>query len=351
MGLVIAPTTACNFNCPYCFEPKLSPKFMTQDTIANLKRFIRGYPDVKEIHLTWYGGEPLLAFRQIKQIYEMFKSEDIPAIVSTSIVTNGSLLNEEICDFFKEKNLEIMQITIDGIKESHDRTRCFKADGKGSFDTIYSNIKLVRDRIPDCNISIRVNINKGNKEDFVELYKKVKKDFNEDPKIQVYPGFIREETIDGRKLEDKCIQSKDIPELYEFFKDRGIEQPIFPRRKQRGCMIYSQNSHIIGPEGEIYKCWNDVTKPERVIGNISDGSLVNPTLLTQYMTHSTPYREECRDCKVFPICDGGCGYYTYKNLFAKGEFKQCSAMKDMAVLEKALLDGSLAKITKVKEEE
>ena len=69
------------------------------------------------------------------------------------------------------------------------------------------------------------------------------------------------------------------------------------------------------------------------------------------MTHSTPYRDECRDCRVFPICDGGCGYYRYKNLYENGEFNQCSAMKDMAVLEKALLDGSLAKITKVKEEE
>ena len=324
---------------------------MTQDTFADLKRFIRGYPDVKEIHLTWYGGEPLLAFKQIKQLYEMFKSEEIPAIVSTSIVTNGSLLNEEICDFFKEKNLEIMQITIDGTKESHDRTRCFKADGKGSFDTIYNNIKLVRERIPNCRISIRVNINKENKKDFVEIYKKIEKDFNKDPYIYVYPGFIREETCDGKKLQDNCIQTKDIPELYEFFKAHGIEQPIFPRRKQRGCMIFSQNSHIIGPEGEIYKCWNDVTKPDRVIGNISDASLDNPTLFTQYMTHSTPYRDECRDCKVFPICDGGCGYYRYKNLYENGEFNQCSAMKDMAVLEKALLDGSLAKITKVKEEE
>ena len=351
MGLVIAPTTACNFDCPYCFEPKLSPKTMSGKTIVDLMKFIRSHPDAKEIRLTWYGGEPLLAFKQIKEIYEEFKKDGIPAITHTTIVTNGSLINEEICDFFKEKKLDLMQITIDGTEESHDRTRCFKANKGGSFRTIYNNLRIVRERIPDCKIAIRVNINKNNKEEFVKLYKKIKVDFKDDKMINVYPGIIREETPDGRNLLPSCIQSADMPELYAYFKSQGIDQPLFPERKQRGCMIYSQNSHIIGPEGEIYKCWNDVTVPERIIGNISDGSLTNPTLLTQYMTASTPYREECRDCKVLPICDGGCGYYTYKNLFAEGEFNQCSAMKDMAVLEKALLDGSLAKITKVKEEE
>lgn len=351
LGLVIAPTTACNFNCPYCFEPKLSPKTISTEKIADLMRFIRMHPNARSISLTWYGGEPLLAFGRIKEIYEAMKMDGIPAIVSTMIVTNGSLLNEEICDFFREKKLDTMQITIDGNEESHNRTRCYKADGAPSFDTIYRNVRLVREKIPDCRLLIRVNVNKNNLADFVDLYKKVKADFGDDPMISVYPGFIREETPDGRSMAPQCIISRDLLDVYTLLREQGVDQSLFPKRKNRGCMLFSQNSYIIGPEGEIYKCWNDVTKPDRVIGNISDTSRFNSRLLTRYMLGATPFREECRDCKVFPICDAGCGYYQYKNLYDNGNFDHCSALKDDRNLEKALIEGSLSKITEMERDD
>ena len=33
-------------------------------------------------------------------------------------------------------------------------------------------------------------------------------------------------------------------------------------------MMQKLNANIIGPEGEIYKCWNDVNSPNKVVGNI-----------------------------------------------------------------------------------
>lgn len=351
LGLVIAPTTACNFNCPYCFEPKINPKTITPEKISDLMNFIRMHDNAKKIVLTWYGGEPLLAFPQIKEIYQHLKTDkDLPEISFQTIITNGSLINEEICTFFNETGLNSIQITIDGNENSHNKTRCYKANGDPTFHIIYKNVKLVRRLIPECKILIRVNINKNNVPDFIELYKKVKCDFGDDPMIKVYPGLIREDTKDGRSLAAHCIQSKDLREINIRLRESGIVQPFFPEKQPRGCMMFSQNSYIIGPEGEIYKCWNDVSVPDKVIGNISDMKLYNTTLLTRYMICSTPFSDKCKDCKIFPICDAGCGYYRYKNLFENGIYNQCSALKEDSALEKALLDGTLPDFVNINQE-
>lgn len=54
-------------------------------------------------------------------------------------------------------------------------------------------------------------------------------------------------------------------------------------------MINKLNSYIIGPEGEIYKCWNDVSNTAKVIGNIQEECLENSTLFARYMTDLSPF--------------------------------------------------------------
>lgn len=349
LGLVIAPTTACNFNCPYCFEPKKQPKFMDETVIHDLVNFVKLHQKASGISLTWYGGEPLLAFPQIKRILEEFKYDGIPAIQSHTIVTNGSLLTQEMCEFFNAANLGSMQITLDGNKNRHNKTRCFKSDGSPSFDLIYSKLEMIRKLIPSCRINIRVNIDKSCLHDYVEISNLISNDFADDSKINVYPGFIREETTDGRSFHSHCVQTADLIKVNKYFKEHGIKTSIFPERKQRGCMIFTRHSYIIGPEGEIYKCWNDVSTPERVVGHINNPQLNNSSLLTKYMIESSPFRDECKDCNIFPICEGGCGYYHYKNKFHNGLFQMCSPLKEKENLKKALLDGCIRDLISVKD--
>ncbi|MGI6320555.1 MAG: hypothetical protein ACOXZK_06275 [Bacteroidales bacterium] len=40
LNLTIVPTTACNFQCPYCYEKGIEYKTMSEDTIAKLVEFI-----------------------------------------------------------------------------------------------------------------------------------------------------------------------------------------------------------------------------------------------------------------------------------------------------------------------
>lgn len=59
--LTLAPTSQCNFNCPYCFEENKPICKMSEQTISNIVKFIAKYENLKQLYLTWYGGEPLLA--------------------------------------------------------------------------------------------------------------------------------------------------------------------------------------------------------------------------------------------------------------------------------------------------
>ena len=160
IGLVVVPYTGCNFACPYCFEEKKNPQRMSEKVEDEIILFLLGHKSAKSVNITWYGGEPLLAFKNIKSLYTKIKENTPLSIGRHSIVTNGYLINDEVLNFFKETNLNHMQITLDGLKAQHDSTRFLKNSKEGTYDRIMENIAKVLEELPNCSLSIRININK-----------------------------------------------------------------------------------------------------------------------------------------------------------------------------------------------
>lgn len=339
IGLVVVPYTGCNFACPYCFEEKKNPQRMSEKVEDEIILFLLGHKSAKSVNITWYGGEPLLAFKNIKSLYTKIKENTPLSIGRHSIVTNGYLINDEVLNFFKETNLNHMQITLDGLKAQHDSTRFLKNSKEGTYDRIMENIAKVLEELPNCSLSIRININKKNQHDFYVLHSYLK-ELYKSKRIHIYPGFIREENKDRNSL---CYQSFDADEIvpfYEEIKNEGGNVNFFPYKSAKGCMIHKLNSYIIGPEGEFYKCWNDVGDATKIIGYIDKDELINKPLLYRYMNETSPFdNDECKDCLLFPVCSGGCGLYRYKNLFEKGKFNICSEYKDTKNLETALINS------------
>ena len=337
MGLVIVPTTSCNFSCPYCFENKKTNKTITPDIEEELISFIRSHKSIKYIDLTWYGGEPLLAFPHIVNIYNRIEKEVNAKIKKHSIITNGYLINDDVIDFFKKSKMNNIQITLDGTQENHNSLRFVKGININTYEVILDNIVKTAKALPDKHIYIRININKTNEGDYLEMYNFFAKDIKLE-NIFVYPGFIREETSDGCSFCYKSIDSNYIGLFYNKLMEHGDEFRTLPQKLAKGCMINKLNSYIIGPMGEIYKCWNDVSNLSKIIGYITDNKIKNGTLFGKYMNDVSPYSDEyCKECKVFPICSGECGWYKYKNKFENGNFNTCSQYKDLSFLEDVLL--------------
>jgi len=337
LGLVIAPTIQCNFNCPYCFESKSSNKVMSYETEIKLVDFIRRHERAKAINLTWYGGEPLVAFDRIKSIWHHF-SKDLPKIKiqNHSIVTNGSLITDSVINFFKNTAVSFVQITLDGIKDNHNATRCLK-DGTPTFDVVFANIIKTAKAIPSSNVAVRVNVNRNNPGDYAKIYKLFEREGCKN--ISVYPGFIREDVKDGNILSYNSFSEESCHEFFKSSAECGVKTSFFPSKCiSKGCLMESAYAFVIGPDGEIYKCWNDVGHKNRVIGNISDNHPTNKLRLYQYLNETSAFSDpRCKDCFVFPVCDGGCGHYRYRNIFENSEFDLCTRFKNKTVLEESLL--------------
>jgi uncharacterized protein len=341
LNLVIAPTTNCNFACPYCFESREKTHTITDSKIKDIAEFVKNFYGSKKISITWYGGEPLIAFSKMKKIYSSLTKDGFPEIIAQHIITNGYCINKEIIKFFKTYGCKSIQITIDGLKDRHNRTRRLKDDTVPTFDKILNNIDLIVSELNSTILNIRVNIDKRNYTDFIEVYNFFKHRYQSNKNIHVYPGILREETTDNQTLCETSFRSSELLDLHKLIRDAGIDVSDFPKRRNKGCMMQQISSFLIGPDGNLYKCWNDLTNPSAAIGNLKDDKLTNSSLYIKYMMQSSVFNEECRECYVFPICDGGCSQHRYRNKFEMCNFDTCSPYKDLDNLKQALLNGTL----------
>ena len=340
LSLCFAPTTGCNFACPYCYEGEKENEVMPSEIVGHIVRYINGFKSVQEIDITWYGGEPLIAFGKMKEILKKIQEECHVKIVSQDIVTNGYCITDEIIDFFNNNNFRGVQISFDGIEERHNSTRFLKGSQSGTFKKIIDNLdKLVNGLSEKTSISLRINIHKDNEDDFAELYHFF---MNRYPNrhLFIHPGFIEVPTCNEMRLCYHCFNEDTKYSFYKRMVEKGVNVDFIPTKKEKTCGVHHNNSIIIGPSGEIYKCWNDFNHPEKIVGNIVDNNITNPSLLSQYLYDTIAYsNEQCKNCYVFPVCSGGCSWMQYKNLFENRKYKLCSYLKDPHKLEDCLLSN------------
>lgn len=338
LGLVLVPTSNCNFACSYCFEGKKQAKYMSEEVVNSLISFINENKKAETLSITWYGGEPLMAFNLIEKITNRIKTETKLKIREQSIVTNGYLITNKVIDFMRSNHFDSIQITLDGDEQTHNQSRFLKTTHHSTYQRIIENIDKLIKLLPKCHIKIRVNVDKRNQDDFINVFNKFQTLYKEYSNVDVYPGFIREETEDGNKM---CYNSLCNTAAYSFYKnlsEKGINVNFFPFHKKKGCMTNRLSSYIIGSSGEIYKCWNDVNHPEKVIGSILEDKMQNTSLFYRYIYETSPFNSnQCKNCLVFPVCSGTCASYRYKNLFEQKNFDLCTIIKDPHILEDCLL--------------
>ena len=339
LSLVIAPTTGCNFACPYCFEGEKKTKIITDEVIDCIIQFINGYTSVKKLDLTWYGGEPLMAFNKIKQIIHKIRTECCVEISTQSIITNAYLLSDNIIKDMIELGFTHIQISFDGDEDNHNKTRFLKGSKRETFAKIIKNLDNLVNQTPDnFKIDLRINVNKKNEDDFVILYKKFIQRYGA-KKINPYPGFIRETSKDGYRMCHKSLFNSKRYQFYKKIQREGVPVDFFPHVDlQKGCMVNRNNSFIIGPSGEMYKCWNDFNSSEKIIGYIQDKKIKNPSLLCHYLYDTSIYNTpKCKNCTLFPVCDGGCQWFKYQNIFESKKYNTCCFLNEQQILEDCLL--------------
>lgn len=324
LTLTIAPTVSCNLRCPYCFEKSKPADIMTSETCNQVVRFVKSHQYAKDIRITWFGGEPLLCLDQITYMLERFSEESIP-IKYQDIVTNGVLLHGQNLDFFEKYDIKRVQVTFDGTQENHDKKR-IRPDGTGTYHEIMDNIDNFILRYPNIAVSIRVNIDKSNSDDYFAIRRRFKEKYPDKRNISIYPGILKDCGSAERNPIFFC--NSDLTRLYERFRAEGIATP-FPSHRYWGCGATRLSNYVVRPRGELYKCWQDIGIKERETGSVYSNPFLNVPLHNKYMFHgSHMMAQECLECPILPICDNNCANDRLENYYKGGNHELCSAYKD-----------------------
>lgn len=326
MALTILPTRGCNFGCIYCYEQDRPNVLMNEQTEKAIVKFVCSNSNLKRLSVVWYGGEPLLNFDSMVRLTKMFKQLNIE--YSAKIVSNGYLLTKEKADLMKDLAIRNIQITFDGSEEIHNQRR-FLLGGQPTYRKIMDNLKYLLSINKEITIDIRTNIDRRNKDDYNKFYQDFKSEIN-DKRVTMYPGFVSD------LLSSECVSPEfNISEggykaqfILDIFDKYGIEIKSFlPKYRRHSCVASKYFAFVIGPEGELYKCWRMVGNQKEAIGNVNDGSFDMVKFSKYLIGADYTLDSKCLHCEFITLCGGGCPLVRMRNKYEKISLNHCCPEK------------------------
>ena len=308
IGFVIAPTMGCNLNCPYCFEAGVREnRPMSKQTWDDVYEFItkrvEQHPSVREVSISWFGGEPCLQIDQISAFSEKlikklsYNNVDYQA----RIVTNGVLLNEEVAKKLQKAMVKKAQITIDGLASNYAQRKGCKSD------IFYKVIKNIITATKYMHVNIRINLDNDNLTDVESLLQYLLDDNHLNGIVNITPAPVRawnkSDTTNHLTGNEYLAFLKKMHDLILKNDWEASFAPKRPARRLSPCGSIRNTNGTIGPDGQLYRCEHCLNRSEWSIGSVSTGEEYNNVDL-EFMHYSCD--ERCSSCKGFPICVGGC---------------------------------------------
>lgn len=143
---IFVVTTACNVGCVYCQANNgvSCPSLFMNKEIAEKAVDIALQSPAQYLNFEFQGGEPLLNFDIIKHIVAYAEERKGQHEICYNIVSNLTLLNDEILDFMVEHKFGV-STSIDGPEYVHDQNRPIK-NGSGTFQAAVASIKKIQAR-------------------------------------------------------------------------------------------------------------------------------------------------------------------------------------------------------------
>jgi len=315
----------CNLDCRYCYytmKPReLYPgvqKFqMAEETLALYARqYLEAMP--LRCEFGWQGGEPLLAGKDFYRKAVRFQREFGGAgqVVTNGLQTNGTLLDEEWCDFFRE-NKFLVGISIDGPAQVHDVFRRDRAGGP-TWRRAWAGLELLARTGVEFNVLVTLNranaphagniyryfVNRGVQYlQFIQILER-RPGTDEPTDFSCTPDQL------GRWMLDVFEQwaARDVGRVSVRFIDDALHGIIFNRAS---TCVHSQrcaSAFVLEWNGDLYACDHFVYKEWR-IGNIHQAplaDLASAPRVEEFAALKTDLPAACRQCEFLSMCWAGC---------------------------------------------
>ncbi|MEW6185181.1 MAG: anaerobic sulfatase maturase [Thermodesulfobacteriota bacterium] len=338
--LLVKPTGAiCNLKCEYCFyldKENRYPGGKFRMTDALLEIYVRQLVEahrIPEITMAWQGGEPLLmGLDFFRRGIDMQKKYQRPGVLFiNTIQTNGTLIDQEWAQFFKENNF-LVGISIDGPREMHDAYRRDKT-GRPTFERVIEGLNHLKNQGVEFNAL--VTIHKANADRPLEVYRFLRDELGirfiqfipiverqrppdelKGPKDQpqkgspVTPHSVTPESF-GRFLKtvfDEWVRH-DVGETFVNMFDVALANWF--GEPSSLCVFAPTCGLTLAMEhnGDLYSC-DHFVDPEHFLGNLSQKKLTELVASPKQVTFGRDKLDllprYCRECRVRFACHGGC---------------------------------------------
>ena len=330
------PTGAiCNLGCAYCFfldKELLYPgsDFRMSDEV--LETYIRQLIEAhrtQEVTVAWQGGEPTLMgvdfYRRAIALQDQYRRPGMT--FENTMQTNGTLLDDEWCEFLKENNF-LIGISIDGPRELHDAHRVDKG-GHGTFDRVMRGLRLLQKHGVEYNVLITVN--RVNADFPLEVYRFFR-DEVETEWMQFIP-VVERINEDGHTLyqqgttvSERSVRPDQFGRFMSTIFDEWVRNDVgevfvqtfeatlrnWMRLPSSGMCIFEETCGIgvaLEHNGDLYSC-DHFVEPNYRLGNIMETHMIDLVASEQQRKFGRDKRDTlpraCRECDVLFACHGEC---------------------------------------------
>jgi uncharacterized protein len=326
---------ACNLACAYCFfldKELLYPdsKFRMSDDVleAYIWQLIEAHQS-SQVTVAWQGGEPtLMGLEFYRTATELQKQYARPGMVfENTMQTNGTLLDDEWCEFFKENDY-LIGISIDGPRHLHDTYRLDKGGGP-TFDKVMRGLRLLQKHGVEYNILVAVN--RTNADYPLEVYRFLR-DEARTTWIQLIPVVERIDdeghTIyqKGTRLSERSVRPEQFGRFLIRIFDEWVRHDVgriyvqtfeaamrnWLRMPSSGMCVFEPTCGLglaLEHNGDLYSC-DHFVEPDYLLGNIMDTPMAEMVASDRQRKFGLDKRDTlpryCRECDVLFACHGEC---------------------------------------------
>lgn len=315
----------CNLACKYCFasegEYHGTRSMMSLEVGKKAVDYlIENSGSRKNLEIDFFGGEPLMNFKVVKDIVEYAKSKEqhYNKRFRFTITTNGMLLSDEMITYINE-NMYNVVLSIDGRKSVHDAIRP-TPNGKGSYDIILPKFLQVAESRNQTNYYVRGTFTHHNLDftnDVLHLADLGFKQISVEPVVAPdnMPYAIKPEDLpfvyeQYEQLAEKMLQYDSDSKGFNFFHFMiDLNQGPCVVKRMTGCGAGSEYLAVT-PEGDLYPCHQFVGIDGYKMGSVFNG-IDRKDIVEEFKNCHLFTKEECNECWAKFYCGGGCNANAY----------------------------------------
>ena len=341
MKFSIFLTQECNLQCSYCYIQKKAITMSTQTAEKAIDFVFNRAKSFKEtINIGWFGGEPLLEFERLKEFTLLTKKHPSysPDNVVFCLVSNGTIFDDEIGEFFKENGI-IYGISCDGPAVVQNKFRKFR-NGQGTSKSVERTILRAN------HLLGHIMVNAVYSPFTLRFLPETIRYFSELGVRQIYL------TPDYSAFWDKKAITL-LPKIYEEIGNLYIayhknDDPHYISLIDNKIAVILKNGYdqkdrcrmgiaeyAITPEGKVFPC-------ERLVGNGNNnhkiGDIFNgidPKFMLCHCANGQPINKDCLECGLKDYCMNWCGCSNY---MTSGYYNRVSSF--LCYSEKTILQTS-----------